>query len=81
MATPKNTRLPGTEDGGISELERLAEQYVEHGEERKRCKEAIIAEMRRVKKVHYQHGRFEITLTDPATSVRVKVDRDDDDDE
>ena len=68
---PKNQDLPGV-TRSIGKLEMLAEEYQEHGESKRTAKEAIMGEMRRLKKVHYKHGKFEITMT-TGESVRVKV--------
>ena len=70
---PRSQDLPGVVRA-IGKLEMLAETYQEHGDSRKAAKEAIMAEMRRLKKVHYKHGKFEITMTQ-GESVRVKVDK------
>ena len=74
VGRPKNQDLPHV-TRSIGKLEMLAETYQEHGEQKKATKEAIMGEMRRLKRVHYKHGKFVITMT-TGESVRVKVDKD-----
>ena len=70
-ASKKQPDFPGMERGNAA-LDVLAEKHDDLTAEKKQVKEDIIAKMKRLKKVDYQHGRVHITLTD-TESVRISV--------
>ena len=70
---PKAQSLPGMKDRGIAELEDLAEQYTDLGNQKKAAKAALLGSMKKHKKTHYAHGNIEITVAHGSDLVRVKV--------
>jgi hypothetical protein len=77
--TPRQARLPGTEDPAIEELEALAEQYAEArdkqsaaGKDQKALRKQIAEAMGRSGKTTYRHGGVFITLLEKDQEVRVK---------
>jgi hypothetical protein len=73
---PEQSRLPGT-DGKLGKLEELAEEYFDCGKRRAQLKLDLLDEMKRLKKKHYEYNGLEVTVVEGTESVRVKVQRDD----
>jgi hypothetical protein len=73
---PEQSRLPGT-DGKLGQLEQLAEEYFDCGKRRAQLKLDLLDEMKRLKKKHYEYNGLEVTVVEGTESVRVKVQRDD----
>jgi len=78
--SPKQQRLPGTQDARIAELEDLAGQYVEARDERLETlrrevdlKNQILGKMHGLKKVRYEYQGTTIEIVPEAEKLKVKV--------
>jgi len=70
-------RQPGLSpdlERGNPKLDGLAEQWDDLNAQTKAAKEKVDAEMRRLKKEHYKHGKIKITMT-KTESIRISVDK------
>ena len=79
-------RLPGMEDPAIEELEDGAKQYAKVRDKRMalleqevELKGRLTAAMKKLKRTTYVHGKITINLVTEEETVKVKIQKDDDD--
>lgn len=77
---PRQARLPQMEEPAIEALEALAESYDEsmkegwaHLEKADVAKKALLAEMEKLGKTKYVHGRIEIEIKPEGKKIKIKV--------
>jgi hypothetical protein len=78
--TPKQERLPGTEDPQIAEIEDLAGEYATLRDKRIRLlgqevekKASLLAVMKRLKRKTYQHGSITVEVVPEGEKVKVRI--------
>ena len=84
---PRQSRLPGTEDAEIEELESAAEDYADIRDQRQeltveevRLKKELLDLMHSNKKVEYNHDGVSIKIVVESEKVRVRIKKDKDED-